>query len=479
MQNTKKLSLFSFFAMTASLFITVYEYPTFAESGKTLIFFLLVCGLFWFLPVALCAAEIGTVEAFDGGGIFGWVGHTLGEKFGFAAIFFQWFQITVGFVTMSYFIIGALAYALKLPEMNDNKVIKFFVVIIIFWLLTFLQFKGTKTTSQIAKAGFVIGIIIPVSMLLIFTIKNIASGHAITQSFTDKSFFPNRETFSSLVTFILAYVGVEASASHIKSLDNPQKNYPLMMIYLVITGIVLSTIGGTTVSMVVPAKHLSLNSGVIQAFETLILKGNPNLSWLVEILAIMLAFGVLAQVSSWIVSPTEGLRYVADQGLLPESCKKINKNGVPTTLLVIQGVIVTIWAAVLTFGGGGNAVSFLTAISLTVVIYLCGYLLFFIGYFVLIFKQSNQSLKRAYEVPGGKKVKALLAGVGTIMSILALISSFIAPSELKGKDATTYLVTLAFSSLVTILLPFVFYKFYGKKHSVQLNLKESDTRAND
>ncbi|WP_462259390.1 amino acid permease [Vagococcus teuberi] len=472
MQNTKKLSLFSFFAMTASLFITVYEYPTFAESGKTLIFLSLVCGLFWFLPVALCAAEIGTVEAFDGGGIFGWVGKTLGEKFGFAAIFFQWFQITVGFVTMSYFIIGALSYALKCPEMNDNKLIKFLVVVLIFWLLTFLQFKGTNTTSQIAKAGFVIGIIIPVTVLLIFTIKYVMSGHTITHSFMDKSFFPNKQTFSSLVTFILAYVGVEASASHIKSLDNPQKNYPLMMIYLVITGIVLSTIGGTTVSMVVPARNLSLNSGVIQAFETLILKGNPHLSWLVEILAIMLAFGVLAQVSSWIVSPTEGLRYVADQGLLPKSCQKINKNGVPTSLLIIQGVIVTIWAAVLTFGGGGNAVSFLTAISLTVVIYLCGYLLFFIGYFVLIFKKSNQQLKRAYEVPGGRKVKALLASLGMVMSLLALVSSFIAPSELKANEAKTYLITLAFSSVITVLLPFVFYHIYVKKHSINLNNEE-------
>lgn len=55
-------------------------------------------------------------------------------------------------------------------------------------------------------------------------------------------------------------------------------------------------------------------------------------------------------------------------------------------LIMVQGVVVTIWAAILTFGGGGNNLSFLTAISLTVVIYLVGYLLFFIGYLVLIFK---------------------------------------------------------------------------------------------
>ncbi|MCP6745201.1 glutamate:gamma-aminobutyrate antiporter, partial [Klebsiella pneumoniae] len=74
-------------------------------------------------------------------------------------------------------------------------------------------------------------------------------------------------------------------------------------------------------------------------------------------------------------------------------------------LIMVQGVIVSIWAAVLTFGGGGNNVSFLTAISLTVVIYLIGYVLFFLAYFVLVLKKKN--LERTYQIPGGKIVKLI------------------------------------------------------------------------
>ena len=58
------------------------------------------------------------------------------------------------------------------------------------------------------------------------------------------------------------------------------------------------------------------------------------------------------------------------------------------------------------------------------------------------------------------------------MSLLALVSSFIAPSELKENEAKTYLITLAFSSVITVLLPFVFYHIYGKKHSINLNNEE-------
>lgn len=43
-RGTKKLSLISFFAITASMVMTVYEYPTFATSKMNLVFYLLVGG---------------------------------------------------------------------------------------------------------------------------------------------------------------------------------------------------------------------------------------------------------------------------------------------------------------------------------------------------------------------------------------------------------------------------------------------------
>lgn len=76
----KTLGFFGFFAITASMVMTVYAYPNFASSGMHLIFFLILGGVFWFLPVALCAAEMATVKGWESGGIFAWVGNTLGKR---------------------------------------------------------------------------------------------------------------------------------------------------------------------------------------------------------------------------------------------------------------------------------------------------------------------------------------------------------------------------------------------------------------
>ena len=469
-QAAKKnsLTLFAFFAMTASMVMTVYEYPTFATSGFHLVFFLLLGGILWFLPVALCAAEMATVEGWQEGGIFAWVGNTLGEKFGFAAIFFQWFQITVGFVTMIYFILGCVSYIFNWNALNNVPFIKFIGVLVIFWALTFSQLGGTKNTAKIAKAGFIFGILIPAIILFALSIAYIIQGNPVDVKIGAKYFVPDFSKVDTLVvfvSFILAYMGVEASASHVNELQDAHKNYPLAMIILVVLAIILNTVGGLTVAAVVPQSKLSLSAGVVEAFKALVLHFAPNGTWLVKLIAILLALGVMGEVSAWVVGPSRGMYAAAQKGILPKSLTKTNEHNVPINLVFVQGIIVTIWAAVLTFGGGGNNVSFLTAISLTVVIYLVGYLLFFIGYFILVLKKSN--LKRAYHVPGGKTFKLIVAACGFLTSIFALAISFVPPSELNSKSAHEYLTILIISFIITILIPFVIYAITSKKRDAK------------
>ena len=118
--------------MTASMVMTVYEYPVFATSGFATVFYVVVAGIFWFIPVALIAAEFASIKLWPKEGIFSWVSRTLGDRFGFVAIFFQWFQITVGFITMIFFIVGALSYVLNWPEMITTPWIYFLFTIGIF-----------------------------------------------------------------------------------------------------------------------------------------------------------------------------------------------------------------------------------------------------------------------------------------------------------------------------------------------------------
>lgn len=164
-QTAKMLGFGGFFAMTASMVMTVYAYPNFASSGLHLIFFLILGGVFWFLPVALVAAEMATVKGWENGGIFAWVGNTLGKRWGFSALFYQWFQITVGFVTMAFFVLAAISYIVGWDALYNNPLVMFIGVAIIVWGLTLTQLGGTKLTARIAKVGFFGGVLIPAVVL--------------------------------------------------------------------------------------------------------------------------------------------------------------------------------------------------------------------------------------------------------------------------------------------------------------------------
>lgn len=457
MSNFKGISKFSFFSMTASLFVTVYEYPTFARYGKTSIFFLVLCGILWFLPLSLCSAELAGIKGYQNGGIFSWVGNPLGKANGFAAIFFQWFQVTVGFVTMIYFIIGTAAYIFKIPSINSDPVYKFISVVGIFWILTFLQFKGTKITTNIAKYGFSIGIVFPVCVMLVATIIYLFRGNGISTNFSRHAFLPNFENISALSTFLLAYMGVEASATHISNLKNSNKSYPKILIYLVLVGIITSSLGGSIVSIVLPG-YISSNEGVMDAIQLLLSPRSTSVP--VIIMGLLIIFGITAQVSSWIVSPTEGLQYTAQRGIISKKFANKNDAGVPINILMLQGAIVTIWAALLTFGSGG-ALSFQIAISLTVLIYLSAYVLLFASYFKVTV--SDDRVIREFQMPGGKIFKVLVSAVGFIVSVLAIITTFFPPKSIPTSEKGLYCGMLGIAYAVVLIIPYLIFYVSEKK----------------
>lgn len=468
----KSLTLFGFFAMTASMVMAVYEYPTFATSKLHLVFYLLLGGFLWFIPVALCAAEMATVDGWEKGGVFTWTGKNLGKKYGFANLFFEFFEITVGFVTMIYFILGALSYVFDWPALNSNPMIKFIGVLVIFWILALSQFGGTKYTAKIAKIGFIVGILLPAAILIILALVYIIQGNPIYISSKD-TFVPDFTKVNTLVvfvSFILSYMGVEASATHANEMDNPKKEYPLAMLLLVIVAIVVSTLGGLAIAAVIPQDQINLSAGVVQTFAVLLGHFTANNTILVKIIALLLAFGVIAEVSSWVVGPTRGMIIAAEEGAIPKSWAKTNEHDVPVYLVIAQGIIVSIWDAVLTFGAGGSNLSFLAAMSLTVVIYLSGYILFFVGYIKAIL---GEGLNGAYQMPGGKPVKIIVAIIGLATSIFAFFISFVPPTSIAGNAVKSheYMWMLIISYVISLILPFAIYDLCQKyMHSHEGNI---------
>lgn len=454
----KQMGIGGFIALTGSMVATVYGYPTFATSGFSLVFYLLLAGIFFFIPTALISAEMATGEGWQIGGVYKWVSVAFGKRWGFVAIFFQWFQITIGFVTMLYFIVGALAYLFDAQVINTNQTYKFLVVMGLFWLVTYLNLKGTQFISKLTSISFTAGVVFPAALLIVLGVIYWIQGNTISVDISWGTFLPDFTKISTmvvLVAFMLSYLGIEASAVHVNELSNAKRNYPIAVLILVFGAISLNIMGALSVGFVIPVGEIQLNEGIMQAFQKYL--SMYHMGWLIKISAVLLALGAFGEVAAWVSGPIKGIQSTADDGILPERFKKTNKNGVSVSLVIIQGIIVTIWAALLTFGGTGGNISFLLAMALTVIVYLSMYIIMFLAYYVL--KTKHAEVQRSYMVPGGKLGRIIIPLVGLIMTVGAFIISFFPPSSLKSTEVISYEAILAISFVITMFLPHIIYHF--------------------
>jgi len=215
--------------------------------------------------------------------------------------------------------------------------------------------------------------------------------------------------------------------------------------------IVMNIFGALSVGFVVPIDKIELNVGIMQAFEHYL--NLYHLKWMLPVTAFLLALGAFGEVAAWVSGPIKGLQNTAEDGLLPVRFKKLNKNGISVSLVIAQGIIVSIWAALLTFGGTGGNLSFLLAMALTVVSYLTMYILLYFTYFRL--KSKHGDVPRAYIVPGGFG-RFIIPFLGLLMSVGAFIIAFFPPSTIKDSEIKSYEMILIIGFIVIFFYHILF-----------------------
>ena len=172
--NTKqiaKLGVFTLAIMNVTAVVSLRGLPAEAEYGLSSAFYYLFAALVFLIPTSLIAAELAAMFKDKQGGVFRWVGEAFGKKWGFLAIWIQWIQSTIWYPTVLTF--GAVAIAfIGMDQVHDmslasNKVYSLVVVLVIYWLATFISLKGMGWVARVAKIGGMVGTVIPAALLVV------------------------------------------------------------------------------------------------------------------------------------------------------------------------------------------------------------------------------------------------------------------------------------------------------------------------
>lgn len=458
-KQAAKLGVFTLAIMNVTAVVSLRGLPAEAEYGISSAFYYLFAAIVFLIPTSMVAAEMAAMFQDKQGGVFRWVGEAYGKKWGFLAIWLQWIQNTIWYPTVLTF--GAVSIAfIGMSQSADmalasNRLYTLVVVLAIYWIATWISLKGMDWVGKVAKIGGLAGTIIPAALLVILGIVYLATGGKSQIDFGG-SFFPDLSKLDNIVlasSIFLFYAGMEMSGIHVKEMDNPAKNYPKAIFIGAAITVLIFILGTFAIGLIIPQKDINLTQSLLISFDRYF--AYIHASWLSPIIAIALAFGVLAGVLTWVAGPSKGLFAVGKAGYLPPFFQKTNKIGVQKNILLIQGIIVTLLGML--FVVMPSVQSFYQIMSqLSVLLYLIMYLLMFSGAIRLryIMKDANRPFRVGSK---GNCIMWIVGGLGFAGSLLAFVLSFIPPAQIQtGSNAVWYAVLFG-GCIVLVAIPFIIY----------------------
>ena len=463
----KALGVFSIGLMTAAAVVTSLRgLPLLAKEEMTMFAYLAFTVIFYLIPASLVSAELGGAFADKKGGIYAWVGKAFGIRWGFLAIWLQWIQNVVWYPVALTFGAGALAYTIGRPALANNGIYVGLFCIVVYWLATIVVLQGVHVFAKIANWTFIVGTILPGIFLLLLFGYWIASGHPIAwQHLTNSAlshngparFWPEIHglgTVAFLAGIVLLFAGVEVQAVHVMEMKNPSREYPAAIGLAAIISLLIFALGAIPIAAILPYEKISLQSGVFDTFSAVI-SDIWHAGWLTSLLSLLVGIGAISGVFAWLGSPSRGLLATAHDGELPPVLHAMNGHGMPTHILMIQGVVVTVMSCLYFVIKDVSVVFFLVS-AMTIALYLIAYMFMYAAGIRLRYTEAN--LARPFKVPGGLAGMWLAAGVGFVGVFFSFLVAFFPPDQLPVGSPILYVTFVIVGTVVFCGIPLIFHE---------------------
>lgn len=443
----------------------IKNFPLLAEYGLSVILFLALAALFFFLPVAFVSAELSA--GWPEKGVYTWVREAMGPRMGFLAIWLQWIENVIYYPTLLSFIAATIAYLFD-PTLASNKTYIVCVILPVFWLATAINFFGMKVSGWFSSLTAIFGTIIPIVLIIGLGAFWLLAGHTSQITFSWHAALPDLTSLSQLVLLsgvLFGLAGMEMSSVHALDVKNPMRDYPRGIFLSAILILLFSAFGAISISSVVPSHEIQLASGGMEAFRYLFDRFNFPLG--VPLIAAVTAFGALGMLSTWIVGPSRGIYATAMHGDLPPLLHKSNSRKMPVAILLVQALIASLLCLVFLFMPSVNS-SYWILLALAAILYQLMYILLFLSAIILRYKYPK--VKRPFRIPFGNVGMWIIGLLGMIGSLFGLIFAFFPPSQFPTGKLLYFEAFLIGGTLIFCLLPIWIYN--SRKPSWHLKTDE-------
>ena len=267
-----KISVFTLAIMNIVAVVSLRGLPSEAEYGLSSIFYYLFAAVVFLIPVSLVAAELATGWP-EKGGVFRWVGEAFGPRWAFVAMFMLWIEVTVWFPTGLTFAAVSLAFTGPNQHwdqaLSANNMFVLAIILSIYWLATFIAFRGVGAFATVSKWGGIVGTIIPAIVLIVLGFAYLLSGGHSQINLVWKDVIPDFTNFNNVVLaagIFLFYAGMEMNAIHVKDVSNPTRNFPIAILISSIGTVAIFVLGTLAIAFIIPHASINLTQSLLVAY---------------------------------------------------------------------------------------------------------------------------------------------------------------------------------------------------------------------
>ena len=396
------------------------------------------------VPASLVSAELASGWK---GGVYNWVSEGLSPGMGFGAIWCQFAQTTFYYPAVLAYVASTLAYAIS-PSLAHSGVYTAIVIVVVFWAAVLASARGVATVDRLASYGIVIGTLIPGLVLVVLAAIYLMQGNPSAAPLDTQHVLPPWHGVASIVLIVnsfFTYAGVEVNAVHVDELRDAPREFPRAILVAVILILLVFILPTLAISVAVPAAHISLTAGVMQAFKFLL--GHFGLNVLVPVIALGLVVASVSGLLDWLTGPSTGLLAIGrERGYLPPFFQKVNSNDVQVRILVTQGIVITLIGVLYALVPTVSRAYWIFA-ALATEVYLIMYVLMFVAAANLRRRQPDHA--RGYRAPA----LVSICVVGSVSSVAAALIGLVPPSQLGHANVPAYVLGLLTAVLVVGVLP--------------------------
>ena len=385
---------------------------------------LLVLPFLWSFPTALMLGELASAVP-EEGGFYAWVRRALGPFWGFQE---AWLSLASSVFDMAIYPTTFVLYLQHLAPsvITGHRALALELAVVaaaVLWNL-----RGAASVGEGSVKLWAVSISPFVILIGIAVYVGILGAHAHASLA-----HPARVGFSTAVLVAMwNYMGWDNATTVANEVENPQRNYPRVVLMAVVMIMLTYAIPIAAVAWAgIPSAGFRTGSWV-DAARTL---GGPALAAAVVVAGVIDDFGTFSNLT---LSYTRLPHALAQDGFLPAIFKRRLQNGSPWVAVLACGIC---WALALGF-------SFERLITIDIGLWGLSLILEFLALIVL--RHKEPSLPRPFRIPGPNWVPIVL-GVGPVaLSIYALYAA--RTETVAGISAFAFALTIAALGLPLYLL---------------------------